>query len=53
MTGSVRAEGIVEGRLSKVEYDANFSDIHPPLSRHEAFVESETGEIMDISESAF
>ena len=41
MTGSVRAEGIVEGRLSKVEYDANFSDIHPPLSRHEAFVESD------------
>ncbi|MFM8701996.1 MAG: NAD(P)-dependent oxidoreductase [Hyphomicrobiales bacterium] len=41
MTGSVRAEGIVEGRLSKAEYDENFSDIHPPLSRHEAFVESE------------
>ena len=41
MTGSVRAEGIVEGRLSKDEYDANFSDIHSPLSRHEAFVESD------------
>lgn len=41
MTGSVRTEGIVEGRLSSVEYDANFSDIHPPLSLHEAFVESE------------
>ena len=41
MSGSVRDEGIVGGRLGSVEYDTNFSDIHPPLSRHEAFVESE------------
>lgn len=39
--GSTRAEGIQAGRLTPADYDANFSDIHAPLSRHEAFVESE------------
>lgn len=39
--GSTRAEGIQAGRLAPADYEANFSDIHAPLSRHEAFVESE------------
>jgi len=39
--GSIRAEGIQAGRLSPADYKANFSDIHAPLSRHEAIVESE------------
>jgi glutamate synthase (NADPH/NADH) small chain len=39
--GSIRADGIQAGRLAPAEYDVNFSDIHAPLSKHEAFVESE------------
>ena len=41
MTGLVRQDGVVAGRLQPAEYKENFSDVHPPLSRHEAFVESE------------
>jgi glutamate synthase (NADPH/NADH) small chain len=29
------------GRLDQSDYDANFSDLHPPLSRHEAVVEAD------------
>ncbi len=29
------------GRLTPSEYAANFSDLHPPLTRHEAFVEAD------------
>jgi len=39
--GSIRADGIQSGRLTAADYEANFSDIHPPLSKHEAIVESE------------
>ncbi len=41
MTASVRQDGVVAGRLQPAEYKENFSDVHPPLTRHEAFVESE------------
>ncbi len=30
------------GRLASSEYSEVFSDLHPPLSRHEAFVQSAT-----------
>lgn len=30
--------GILGGRLPLAEYERNFSDLHPPLDRHEAFV---------------
>jgi dihydropyrimidine dehydrogenase (NAD+) subunit PreT len=33
--------GIASGRLSSADYAANFADLHPPLARHEAFVEAE------------
>ena len=36
-----RAPGIAAGRLSADEYARNFSDLHPPLSQHEARVESD------------
>lgn len=32
---------IASGRLPKAQYAANFADLHPPLSQHEALVESE------------
>jgi glutamate synthase (NADPH/NADH) small chain len=32
---------IATGRLPKAQYAANFADLHPPLTIHEAFVESE------------
>jgi dihydropyrimidine dehydrogenase (NAD+) subunit PreT len=32
---------IASGRLPKAQYTVNFSDLHPPLSPHEALVESE------------
>lgn len=31
-------DGIVAGRLSKAEIEANFADLHPPLDSHEALV---------------
>ena len=34
-------DGIAPGRLGKAEYGENFSDLHPPLNRHEALVESD------------
>ena len=33
--------GIRSGRLSKDEIEANFSDLHPPLSRSEALIEAD------------
>jgi dihydropyrimidine dehydrogenase (NAD+) subunit PreT len=35
------AADIAAGRLSADDYARNFSDLHPPLSRHEAFVEAD------------
>jgi dihydropyrimidine dehydrogenase (NAD+) subunit PreT len=36
-----RMPDIAAGRLAPDEYRANFSDLHPPLDRHEAFVEAD------------
>ena len=33
--------GIEPGRLAPGQYTDNFSDLHPPLDRHEAFVEAD------------
>jgi len=41
MTQSAFREGIVAGRLAAVDYIDNFADLHPPLDRHEAFVEAD------------
>ena len=41
MTQSAFREGIVAGRLAAVDYIDNFTDLHPPLDRHEAFVEAD------------
>jgi dihydropyrimidine dehydrogenase (NAD+) subunit PreT len=32
---------IASGRLAPEDYRANFSDLHPPLDKHQAFVESD------------
>ena len=34
------ANGIAKGRLSAGDLAANFSDLHPPLTEHEAKVEA-------------
>jgi dihydropyrimidine dehydrogenase (NAD+) subunit PreT len=34
-------DGIAPGRLPLEQYAVNFSDLHPPLDRHEAFVEAD------------
>ena len=34
-------EGIASGRLPTTQYADNFSDLHPPLDRHEAVVEAD------------
>lgn len=34
-------EGIAPGRLPATQYADNFSDLHPPLDRHEAVVEAD------------
>ena len=36
-----RVSGVAAGRLTAEEYSANFADIHPPLSAHEALVEAQ------------
>jgi dihydropyrimidine dehydrogenase (NAD+) subunit PreT len=42
MTISVpTARDVKPGRLAPEEYSTNFSDLHPPLDRHEAFVEAD------------
>lgn len=38
MTGSSFKKGITAARLAPEQYDENFSDLHPPLDRHEAMV---------------
>jgi glutamate synthase (NADPH/NADH) small chain len=34
-------DGIAPGRLAPDQYATNFSDLHPPLDKHEAFVEAD------------
>jgi glutamate synthase (NADPH/NADH) small chain len=34
-------DGIAPGRLPPEQYAVNFADLHPPLDRHEAFVEAD------------
>ena len=41
MAQGALVEGIVPGRLEPGQYQTNFSDLHPPLDRHEAFVEAD------------
>jgi glutamate synthase (NADPH/NADH) small chain len=41
MTHGILREGIAPGRLTPGQYADNFSDLHPPLDRHEAFVEAD------------
>ena len=38
---SITTDGVVSGRLAADDYLKNFADLTPPLTRHEAFVESE------------
>ncbi len=40
-SGTNSAGGIIAGRLSAQDYAAGFADIHPALSKHEAFVEAD------------
>jgi len=39
--GSGQQAGIAAARLSPAQYDANFSDLHPRLDKHEALVASD------------
>ena len=39
--GGQHREGIAAGRLAPPQYADNFSDLHPPLDRHEAVVEAD------------
>jgi dihydropyrimidine dehydrogenase (NAD+) subunit PreT len=41
MADAARMSGIASGRLAPEDYLASFSDLHPPLSAHEAFVEAD------------
>jgi glutamate synthase (NADPH/NADH) small chain len=41
MGEGVLKDGIAPGRLAPEQYASNFSDLHPPLDRHEAFVEAD------------
>jgi len=41
MSEGIRRDGVVAGRLAAEDYAINFSDLHPPLSRHEARVEAD------------
>jgi dihydropyrimidine dehydrogenase (NAD+) subunit PreT len=41
MTAGMLKQGIAPGRLSPDQYADNFSDLHPPLTRHEAHVEAD------------
>ena len=38
MASSVAAPGVFPGRLPAEQYEDNFADLHPPLSKHEAAV---------------
>ena len=41
MSEGVQRDGIAAGRLAPDEYAANFADLHPPLTHHEAIVEAD------------
>ena len=41
MFENLRARDIATGRLSGAEYAENFTDIHPPLTAHQAEVEAD------------
>jgi dihydropyrimidine dehydrogenase (NAD+) subunit PreT len=41
MSQGMLKEGIAAGRLAPAQYAENFADLHPPLDRHEAVVESD------------
>jgi glutamate synthase (NADPH/NADH) small chain len=41
MAEGIFREGIATGRLPPADYAENFSDLHPPLDRHEALVEAD------------
>jgi dihydropyrimidine dehydrogenase (NAD+) subunit PreT len=41
MSQGMLREGIAAGRLTAEQYAENFSDLHPPLDKHEAIVESD------------
>jgi len=41
MASDIKSSGIASGRLSAAEYEANFSDLHAPLTTHEAYVEAD------------
>lgn len=38
MAGNQLKDGIVSGRLDKAALEENFSDLHPPMDKHEALV---------------
>ena len=48
MAQSTLDAGIVAGRLAPEQYADNFSDLHPPLTRHEAIVEAAQLSIPEI-----
>ena len=41
MSGQTRARDVAAGRLKAEDYAANFADIHPPLTAHQAEVEAD------------
>lgn len=41
MAQGAQTDGIAAGRLGPSDYAENFSDLHPPLTTHEAYVEAE------------
>jgi glutamate synthase (NADPH/NADH) small chain len=41
MAQGAQTDGIAAGRLAPADYAKNFSDLHPPLTTHEAYVEAE------------
>ena len=41
MSQGMLREGIAAGRLASAQLEENFSDLHPPLDRHEALVEAD------------
>lgn len=41
MAQGVLKQGIAPGRLEPQQYKSNFADLHPPLDRHEAYVEAD------------
>jgi glutamate synthase (NADPH/NADH) small chain len=41
MAQGAQTDGIAAGRLDPGDYAKNFSDLHPPLTSHEAYVEAE------------